>query len=107
MPVLVGRQKFSDELLRRVGRGTDLWFQVREGRGSRVLLRTSLCRELTRAPRECVEVAADLAVPQHGGEELGHLAEEVGPETPSSTGLFRFWRPQSREGFRAGFYSCR
>ena len=41
VPVLVARRSFSDELLRRIGRGTDLWFQCVEGRGgSRVLLRT-------------------------------------------------------------------
>ena len=61
VPILVARRSYSDALLRRVGRGTDLWFQVREGRGSRVLLRTSMERGLTRSPRECVETAADLA----------------------------------------------
>ena len=61
IPILIGRQSFSDEVLRRVGRGTDLWFQVREGRGSRVLLRTSMVRHMTKSPRECMEMAADLA----------------------------------------------
>ena len=61
VPILVARRSYADSLLRRVGRGTDLWFQVREGRGSRVLLRTSMERGLTRGPRECVEAAADLA----------------------------------------------
>ena len=61
IPVLVARQAFSDPLLRRVSRGTDLWFQVAEGRGSRVLLRTSMRRDLARSPRECMEFAADLA----------------------------------------------
>ncbi|KAJ1495984.1 hypothetical protein T484DRAFT_1740693 [Baffinella frigidus] len=60
-PILVARQSYSDELLRRVSRGTDLWMQVRHGRGSRVLLRTSMCRHLNRSPRECMEAAADLA----------------------------------------------
>ena len=32
-----------------------------EGRGSRVLLRTSMVRSLVRAPRECMEAASDLA----------------------------------------------
>ena len=48
-------------MLRRVSRGTDLWFQAVEGRGSRVLLRASMVRGLSRAPRECVEHAAHLA----------------------------------------------
>ena len=61
IPILVARRSFSDELLRRVGRGTDLWFQCVEGRGSRVLLRASMDRSLSKAPRECVEFAADLA----------------------------------------------
>merc|ERR1712127_448063 len=34
VPILVGQRSFSDALLRRVGRGNDLFFQVREGRGS-------------------------------------------------------------------------
>lgn len=61
VPILVGRKAFSDSTLRRVSRGTDLWFTVREGSGSRVLLRTSMCRGLARSPRECMEMAADLA----------------------------------------------
>ena len=39
--------------------GADLWFQVRASRGSRVLLRTSMRRDLTRSHRECMEAAAD------------------------------------------------
>ena len=42
IPILVARQQFKDVVLRRVGRGKDLFFQVREPRGSRVLLRTSM-----------------------------------------------------------------
>ena len=110
IPILVAQQSFSDSLLRRIGQGTDLWFQashghmhmhsisiytaytaytaytqhtqhthsirtaytaytqpavirrqVSEGRGSRVLLRTSLVRSVARAPRECMETASDLA----------------------------------------------
>ena len=61
VPILVARQSFKDELLRRVGRGSDLWFQVREGRGSRILLRTSMLPNLARSPRECMEMAADCA----------------------------------------------
>ena len=51
VPTLVAPRSYSDELLRRVSRGTDLWFQAVEGRGSRVLLRASMVRGLSRAPR--------------------------------------------------------
>ena len=61
VPTLVAPRSYSDELLRRVSRGTDLWFQAVEGRGSRVLLRASMVRGLSRASRECVENAAHLA----------------------------------------------
>jgi len=61
IPILVSQQSFSDALLRRVSSGSDLWFQVSEGRGSRVLLRTSMVRSMVRAPRECMETASDLA----------------------------------------------
>lgn len=61
VPILVARQSFKDSLLRRIGRGNDLFFQVQEHRGSRVLLRTSMRRDLARSPRECMEMAADLA----------------------------------------------
>lgn len=61
VPILIGQQSFNDPLLRRIGRGTDLWFQVAEGQGSRVLLRTSMARHLAKSPRECMEMAADLA----------------------------------------------
>ena len=77
IPVLVARRSFSDELLRRVGRGTDLWFQCVEGRGSRVLLRTSCVPSLSRSPRECVEFAADLAAHFGGGARGGDDAVEV------------------------------
>ena len=62
VPILVARRSFSDALLRRIGRGNDLFFQVRHRGGSRVLLRTSMLRNLARSPRECMEMAADLAV---------------------------------------------
>lgn len=61
IPILVSPRSYSDEHLRQIARGTDLWFTVREGRGSRVLLRTSMCRHLKKSPRECMETAADLA----------------------------------------------
>ena len=77
VPVLVARRSFSDELLRRVGRGTDLWFQAVEGRGgSRVLLRTSCVPSLSKSPRECMEFAADLAA-YFGGARGGDDAVEV------------------------------
>ena len=77
VPVLVARRSFSDELLRRVGRGTDLWFQCVEGRGSRVLLRTSCVPSLSKSPRECMEFAADLAAYFGGGARGGDDAVEV------------------------------
>lgn len=78
VPVLVARRSFSDELLRRVGRGADLWFQcVEGGRGSRVLLRTSCVPSLSRSPRECMEFAADLAAHFGGGVRGGDDAVEV------------------------------
>lgn len=62
IPILVSRsESFSDPLLRRVARGSDLWFQVRSGSGSRVLLRTSMVKRFKKSPRECMEMAADLA----------------------------------------------
>ena len=61
IPILISKQRHSDDVLRRVSRGTDLWFQAREGRGSRVLLRTSMCRSLKKPPRECMELAACFA----------------------------------------------
>jgi len=78
VPVLVARRSFSDELLRRVGRGTDLWFQcVEGGRGSRVLLRTSCVPSLSKSPRECMEFAADLAAHFGGGARGGDDVVEV------------------------------
>ena len=77
VPILVARRSFSDELLRRVGRGTDLWFQCVEGRGSRVLLRTSCVPSLSKSPRECMEFAADLAAHFGGGARGGDDAVEV------------------------------
>ena len=72
VPILVARRSFSDELLRRVGRGTDLWFQAVEGRGgSRVLLRTSCVPSLSKSPRECVEFTADLAAYFGGSSARG------------------------------------
>lgn len=61
IPILVSEPSFRDSVLRRVGRGNDLFFQVRKGSGSRVLLRTSMIRSLAKSPRECMEMAADVA----------------------------------------------
>ena len=61
IPILITGQSYSDSFLRRISKGGDLWFQVREGRGSRVLLRTSMVRSLSKSPRECMEAAADFA----------------------------------------------
>ena len=61
VPILVGRDgAHGDEVLRRVSQGTDLWFQVEDYAGSRVLLRTSLVRGM-RDSRSCKQFAADLA----------------------------------------------
>jgi hypothetical protein len=61
VPILVGRPKaHKDETLRRISQGADLWFQVEDYSGSRVLLRTSLKRGL-RGSKECMQIAADLA----------------------------------------------
>ena len=93
VPVLVARRSFSDELLRRVGRGTDLWFQCVEGRGSRVLLRTSCVPSLSKSPRECVEFAADLAAHFGGGARGGNDAVEV---------MYTDSRRVARRGSRVG-----
>ena len=61
VPILIGKQKaHKDETLRRVAQGPDLWFQVQDYNGSRVLLRTSLKPGL-RNSKECMHMAADLA----------------------------------------------
>lgn len=61
VPILIARKSFKDGRLRQISRGNDLWFQVRDGCGSRVLLRTSMLPNLARSPRECMEMAADYA----------------------------------------------
>jgi len=61
VPILVGKMRcHADETLRRVAQGSDLWFQVEDYEGSRVLLRTSLFRGL-RDSKTCMQRAADLA----------------------------------------------
>merc|ERR1719453_427061 len=61
VPILVARKSFNDKLLPKISKGKDLWFQVHDGRGSRVLLRTSMVPNLAKPPRECMEMAADCA----------------------------------------------
>jgi len=59
VPVLVGSQ--ADLVaMRAVFQGEDLWFEVNEGRGACVMLRTSLCRG-AKGSRKCFQLAADLA----------------------------------------------
>ena len=61
VPILVGKPKAeSDGILRRVSQGSDLWFQVEDYEGSRVLLRSSLVRG-TKGSKRCLQMAADLA----------------------------------------------
>lgn len=60
-PILVGIQgSHSDETLRQISQGMDLWFQVEGYSGSRILLRTSLKRSL-KGSKSCIQMAADLA----------------------------------------------
>mmetsp|Transcript_37041 Transcript_37041/g.78028 ORF Transcript_37041/g.78028 Transcript_37041/m.78028 type:complete len:329 (-) Transcript_37041:632-1618(-) len=62
VPILVGKKGIeSDALLRQTARGADLWFQVREGPGSRVLLRVSMHKSFGKGNRSCMEMAANLA----------------------------------------------
>ena len=61
VPILVGRKgAHHDEVLRRIAQGNDLWFQVEDYSGSRVLLRTSLMRGLKNS-KACRQAAADIA----------------------------------------------
>jgi len=61
VPILVGRMNaHKDEAMRSAAQGADLWFQVEDYNGSRVLLRTSLVRGL-RGSKECRQYAANLA----------------------------------------------
>ena len=61
VPILVGKSKAeSDGILRRASQGSDLWFQVEDYEGSRVLLRSSLVRG-TKNSKLCIQMAADLA----------------------------------------------
>ena len=61
VPILVcAKRAEGDDVMRRVGQGADLWFQVRSGRGARVLLRTSMMRGM-KGSRDCMICAARLA----------------------------------------------
>jgi predicted ribosome quality control (RQC) complex YloA/Tae2 family protein len=61
VPILVGRSNaHKDEVMRNAAQGNDLWFQVEDYNGSRVLLRTSLVRG-TKDSKQCRQMAADLA----------------------------------------------
>ena len=61
VPILVGRKGgHHDEVLRRISQGNDLWFQVEDYSGSRVLLRSSLARGLKNS-KTCIQTAADIA----------------------------------------------
>jgi len=61
VPILVGRKgAHNDEVLRRISQGSDVWFQVDDYSGSRVLLRTSLAKGLKNS-KLCQQAAADLA----------------------------------------------
>ena len=61
VPILVGRQgAHADAALRRIAQGTDIWFQVQDYQGSRVLLRSSLVKG-SKDCKECRIMAANLA----------------------------------------------
>jgi len=61
VPILVGKKgSHNDDVLRRISQGSDLWFQIEDYTGSRVLLRTSLMRGLKNS-KVCMQMAADLA----------------------------------------------
>lgn len=63
-PVLIGHQDSeSDEIMRKCGRGQDLWFQVRDGKGARVLLRTSMMPGLKGS--RCFSMSFQLAIHIH------------------------------------------
>jgi predicted ribosome quality control (RQC) complex YloA/Tae2 family protein len=61
VPILVGKMKaHKDDVMRNAAQGGDLWFQVEDYNGSRVLLRTSLMKG-TKGSKRCIQMAADLA----------------------------------------------
>jgi hypothetical protein len=81
VPILVGKPRAeSDGVLRRAAQGSDLWFQVEDYEGSRILLRSSLIRG-TKNSKKCFQMAADLAAfysvwggtSRPGGRSHNHL----------------------------------
>mmetsp|Transcript_12216 Transcript_12216/g.15976 ORF Transcript_12216/g.15976 Transcript_12216/m.15976 type:complete len:374 (-) Transcript_12216:57-1178(-) len=61
VPILVGRMKaHKDAIMRNAAQGADLWFQVEDYNGSRVLLRSSQVRG-TKGSKKCQQMAADIA----------------------------------------------
>jgi predicted ribosome quality control (RQC) complex YloA/Tae2 family protein len=61
VPILIGRLgTHKDDILRKAAQGSDLFFQVEDYNGSRVLLRTSLMRG-TKNSKKCIQMAANLA----------------------------------------------
>jgi predicted ribosome quality control (RQC) complex YloA/Tae2 family protein len=61
VPILVGRMNaHKDDIMRNAAQGSDLWFQVEDYNGSRVLLRSSLVRG-TEGSKKCRQMAADIA----------------------------------------------
>ena len=76
VPVLVGRQgALTDEAMRRAASGRDRWYQVRDGRGARVLLRTSMARGLD-GSRACEQFAADVAAWCSDSRDVGEDDED-------------------------------
>lgn len=61
VPILIGKPNAdSDGILRRASQGSDLWFQVEDYDGSRILLRSSLLPG-SKDSKRCMQMAADLA----------------------------------------------
>lgn len=77
VPILVGKMGASrDDTLRRIAQGTDLWFQVEDYNGSRVLLRQSLIRG-TKNSKKCRQAAADIAAKYSIQGECGEKSISV------------------------------
>mmetsp|Transcript_63394 Transcript_63394/g.124508 ORF Transcript_63394/g.124508 Transcript_63394/m.124508 type:complete len:316 (-) Transcript_63394:199-1146(-) len=110
VPILISKQSHSDATLRRISRGTDLWFQSRDGRGARVLLRTSMVRGLAKSPRECVETAADFAGHFSGGHrkrrpsshDASHDGEGTGGGEEEVEVMYTDSRHVAKRGGRVG-----
>jgi len=62
LPILVERKNMKDKKsLMNLAKRSDQWFQIHDGKGPRVLLRTSMVPGISKGYRECMEMAADLA----------------------------------------------